>query len=197
MSPDLNSVLVTIGGALAGNAVLLAALGFIGKSWFQSAVGKDLERFKTELKREADAELERVKAALNRELEEHKARLKRSDFLFEREFLAASAMLKLYDDVYPKKSHPDMDWDDAMEEVAAHAGATRTKLDLFVIEHGAALAADLRKELGRASSLATELEMDMIGVSPDEVHGTASSLCKCLEGLRDALLDQVRSRTGA
>ena len=57
-----------------GNAMLLAALGFLFKSLLSQMLAKDIEKFKTELKAGADVELERHKHTLQIAALEHQVR---------------------------------------------------------------------------------------------------------------------------
>lgn len=57
-------------GIAGGGAVLV----FLGRTIADHVFSKDLERFRSDLKREADAEMEELRARLDRERYEHKAR---------------------------------------------------------------------------------------------------------------------------
>ncbi|MDB5430304.1 MAG: hypothetical protein JWP35_1420 [Caulobacter sp.] len=195
IAPSLISILLTIMGAIAGNAVVLAVLGYLGRTLLQSSLSKDLERYKSELKSDADDELERVRNTLTRDVESYKVKLKKSEFLFEREFLAASGFMKLYGDFAPQKSHPDMDWDDAMDMIANNAHFTEQKLDAFMREHGAALNKDDREKLSSAVNMANDLALEMGGCPPAQVNEEASKLYHALEDLRDSLIARVRDQS--
>jgi hypothetical protein len=55
-----NEILIAFGG----NAVLLAVLGFLARSLFQTWLAKDMKKFEADLKNTADSELERLKFEL-------------------------------------------------------------------------------------------------------------------------------------
>jgi hypothetical protein len=56
---------------LGGNATLLVVLGFLFKSLLSQALTRDIEKYKTELKAEADVSIERLKSSLQMTALEH------------------------------------------------------------------------------------------------------------------------------
>lgn len=182
--PDFSSILLTIGGAVLANAAIVSILAFVGKGIFNAAVSRDLESFKSDLKREGDAEIERIRSEAGRTLESYKVRLRKSEFIFERQFLAANAVIKLFSEFSPRKSNPNMDWNDAMEEVAANSYKTEMSLRAFMIEHGAALSVDARAKLESAISDANDIHMREF----DDAHAAADVLHGKIEDLRNSLI---------
>jgi hypothetical protein len=63
--------------AIGGNAVFLAVVAFLGKSVISQWLTRDLERFKTDIRSAAGAELERLRGALQIAAAEHSILLSR------------------------------------------------------------------------------------------------------------------------
>ena len=192
MNLDLGAVALTIGGALLGNALVLAVLGFVGRSLFKATIDRDLERFKITLKAEHDHALEAIKYEASQQIESYKVRLKKSEFLFERQFQAATAMMNLFNAFSPRRSNPMMDWSDAMEEVVAGAGKTELALRRFRDEHGVALIEADREALGEAIAKANDILMEDYNGEPDDI---AAELHRMLEGLAHGLIDRIQSQS--
>jgi glutathione S-transferase len=64
--------------------------------------------------------VEKLKHEIQQELETHKTRLRKSEFLFQKEFEAASALafMALRRSLILKYRFPEMDWHDACEDFA-------------------------------------------------------------------------------
>lgn len=65
-----DSVLV----ALGGNAILLAVLGYLGKSLLEKLIVRDTKRFETELQAKTDIAIEQLRAQLQIEAVEHQVK---------------------------------------------------------------------------------------------------------------------------
>lgn len=190
--PDMSSILLTIGGAIVGNAVVLAVLGFLGKGVFNAIVSRDLEKFKAELKSEGDKEIEAIRRTASREIESYKVKLKKSEFLFERQFQAANAMVKLYSEFSPQRRHPNMEWSDAVEEIVSAAATTENKLREFRNEHGAALHPSDRELLESAVRKANDIDMGDYNGDGDEI---ASGLLAAIRDLKESLIAKVQDQS--
>ena len=101
---DLITVAATIVVSLGGGGAIVY--------WFASLIGKIL----------ADKYIEKVKQEFQQELESHKARLRKSEFLFQKEFEAASAFISLRLRLMPRYRFAEMIWDDACQEFAHSFG---------------------------------------------------------------------------
>ena len=138
------SVIVSIGGA---GAIIL---GF--SDWF----GKVL----------AARYIESVKHDIQRDLESFKTKLKKSEFLFEKEFEAASAFIGLRRKSIPNYRHPDMDFHEACEDFALSFSSLEKDLKNYISVHGATLSSVV---LDRLSSIIDKAERGQFEVHSDEV----------------------------
>ena len=86
-SPLWQTVLGVLAALGGGGLIVLGFSGWLGRVW--------ADRLGEQLKASNTQALERVKAEFVREVESYKIRLKKSEFLFEKEFAAASAFTVL------------------------------------------------------------------------------------------------------
>ncbi|WP_426052181.1 hypothetical protein [Brevundimonas sp. SL161] len=186
---NLNTILITVVGAVLGNAAVVAVIAIVARGLFAAAINRDLEAFKADLKSKGDAELARIAREAAREIESYKIKLKKSEFLFERQFQAANDMMKLFGDFSPQRSHPMMDWSDAMEEVVDNSGKTEQALRGFMVRHGAALLSEDREKLQSAITKANDIHTEDYFGEPDD-H--ASELHGLIQSLRDSLIAKVQ-----
>jgi hypothetical protein len=112
---------------------------------------KDVEQKKSELA----AQTEMLKADLLKDAETHKLNLRKTEILFGKEIEAAAAFIKLRKAISPKVSWPGMESEHAAEDLARRFDKVEELLETYIVEHGAVLNADFRKELYDFASVAT------------------------------------------
>lgn len=181
--------------AFGGNAALLAVLGLLGKSLLEKVIARDTKRYESELKASTDAAIERLRNDLVRSVESYKVQLKKSEFLFQQEFAAALEFTALVRSVIPRPSRPDMDWEDAMQQVIDRFDRTERELVAFLSARGPVLADDERQLLNDAISDANNGRL--YGSQEGDPSGfkIAESLCEKLEDLEKRLIKRVRSQS--
>lgn len=168
---------------------MVAVCAFISNYFANSS----LEKRKSELGRET----ERLKGELAQEAETHKLALKKQELIFNKEVEAASAFIKIHREITPKYSHPDMDWDDACEQVASEFGKTEIKLEKFIVEHGAIVIPEARKMISDLKILSSHHKFhgydneDEI-IAP-EAKKKAGELIEKLVVIEEKLIKSVRS----
>lgn len=140
--------------------------------------------------------LESHRNELNQTLEAHKMKLKKSEFLFQREFEATSELISVIRDILPHQNFPDMDWHEACNQMAHDFGNTEVKLDRFIAKHGAALHDEAVDKLVKCIGLAATKKFD---INNGHVHPHANKGANDLyENLKDAeeiMLSKVRSQS--
>ncbi len=107
--------------------------------------------------------LESHRSALNRDLEAHKVKLRKSEFIFQKEYEAASELVAIIRNIMPRQSYPEMDWYDACDQIAYKFGGIEVKLNGLISEHGAALDDDV-----------VDLIVDAIGIAGRGKHNVTS-----------------------
>src|ERR1700760_2789274 len=74
---------------------------------------------------------------LNRWLERYKTKLRKSEFLFQKEFEAASEFLSLRRRLMPRYRFREMDWGDVCEDFALDFEKVEKALTAYMATHGA------------------------------------------------------------
>jgi len=178
------AVLLSLGGA---GAVLFGLSSWLGKVWAsrileaeKAQYGQDLESFKSDLSKEA---------------ERHRIRLKKSEFIFEKEFEAASKLVALIRDINPKMTNPEMDWYDACDDMALSFPKTENVLHEFMRNHGAVLPDGVKHLLSICHGIAAEnkFEIDANGVSTKS-NSAAEALFDNLKQAEIEILKQVHGQ---
>ena len=98
--------------------------------------------------------VERLKQEIQQEVESYRTKLKKSEFLFQKEFEAASQFMWLRRELEPRYRFPDMEWYDACREFAAALEKVERELEKFVSMHGAALKQEVLDDLSSAIAAA-------------------------------------------
>lgn len=134
------TAIVSLGG---GGAIVLGLANWIGKIL-------------------ANKTVEKLKHEIQEELESHKTRLKKSEFLFQKEFEAASTFMSLRLRVFPRYRFPDMEWRDACGDFAQNFDNVEKTLESYIATHGAALSREALDRLTSAKAKASwgKLEVD-------------------------------------
>ena len=158
--------------SFGSSALLLTVLGYLGKSLLAKLIDRDTKRYESELKASSDAAIERIRNDLVRSVESYKIQLKKSEFLFEREFAAASALVEYHEEIMPISLHPNMHMDDVYEHIACSLESVEIWIKLYVAKHGAILPKTVSVELMMAARKAGENKFD-IGPDPENISKAA------------------------
>jgi hypothetical protein len=181
--------------AFGGNAALLAVLGLLGKSFVEKLILRDTKQFESALKVKTDSAIENLKSQLLLQAESYKVQLKKSEFLFQREFEAASSFIALRGRIAPAYNNPDMDWSDACEQIAQNFGKAENLLNDYLAKNGPALIQAERKLLASALTIAATGNFEVVD---GEVSARAISMAEefdeVMNGLEESLLSRVRQQ---
>jgi len=138
--------------------------------------------------------LESHKAHLSQEIEKLKLSLKKSETIFAQQLEALTKLRRVFRKLLPKKHHPDMDWDEACEEMANSFSAHADSIDEVICAYGAVLPKDVLTKLELAVSLATDgrFQFEWNSEKEDadatrEAISTANELYECLKESVDLL----------
>jgi len=181
--------------AFGGNAVLIAILAVLTKSFLDKLIVRDTKVFEAELKAKADAEIERLKNEMTRNIESYKVQLKKSEVFFQRELEAASTFSSLFHSIRPGYNNPLMDWYEACDEIAQDFGRIEIRLSDFMSKHGALLTDEERSLLTDATSDAGYGKFDVIDGNVDAAaNKMADELYQKLKTLEAQLIQRVRAQ---
>lgn len=108
---DLGTIAITFLASLGGvGAIVFGLSNWIGKIF-------------------ADKYLERAKHEIQRDVESYKTQLKKSEFLYQKEFEAASQFIAMRRSLLPPYRFREMIWDEACEEFADNFSVAKESLD--------------------------------------------------------------------
>ena len=168
------TVIVSLGG---GGGIVLMLSNRIGKIF-------------------ADIYLERAKHEIQQAIESYKTKLKKSEFLFQKEFEAASQFIALYRGLLPRYRFPEMEREDACIDFALNFEEVEKKLEQYRATHGAALQQDALDPLSSAIAKASsgKFEVRRKEVSPEGID-LADEVMKELEEVEKELRKVVWSQS--
>jgi hypothetical protein len=177
-------LLTTLGG---GVVIVFAFSNWLGKVW--------ANRLMTKEKAEYAQELESLRSKLTNDSERYKIKLKKSEFIFQRQFEAASEFVALKRSIMPSYSRPEMDFDDACEDIAHSFENIESKLHQYLSAHSAVVPDDAKNGISSAIGYAATGKFKITGVDvPSDAAELAASLLAKLDEAESSLLNQVHSQ---
>ena len=186
---DVFKVTMAVLGSLGGGAAIIFGFSnWLGKVW--------ANRFMEKEKSQHAQDLEDLRQRLTRDTESHKIRLKKSEFLFEREFSAASELVAYRRRILPRLRYPEMDWGDACEEIAMRFSAIEPELNDYLAKHGAVLNENVKSLIAQAEGVAAEGKFEVTnGDVSDKGMKAAEELYEKLEAAEKTIIETVRSQS--
>jgi len=97
-----------------------------------------------------------IEAKLSQYFEIHKQKIKNSEFFFQKQFEASQALYKIKSEMMPPYRHPDMDWHEAIQEMAGNLGKTHNSIREFLKSYFTVLSPEVLEKLESAASNADE-----------------------------------------
>jgi len=166
--------LVSLGG---GGAIVLGLSNWIGRLL-------------------ADRYVEKLKQEIQQEIESYKTKLRKSEFLFQKEFDAASQFIELRRRLSPRHRFPDMEFHDACEDFACNFTSVEKGLEDYIATHGAALSQGV---LDRLSDALAAVAAGKFEVSNGEVSREGAKVSERvmdeMEEVERELRDAVRTQS--
>lgn len=148
------SILASIGG---GTVIVFAFSNWLGKIWANRLMEKEKAEHSKDMERERalhTRELELLRNSFLKETESYKIKLKKSEFLFEKQFDAASELVALYRSFMPEVSFPHMDGEDFLEHYVFSSKEIEKKLESYLARHGAVLGEDVEGKISKCINIA-------------------------------------------
>lgn len=170
---DLIKAVLTVLGALGGAGLIVFALLKYTSDLFAKEI------------------IEKVKSDLQKELEAHKTSLKKSEFIFEKEFEAASDFVALKQNIYPLYRFPDMEWFDACEEIAKNFSKHESSIRQYISKHGATIEQSTLDKISSAEAIAGQYKFG--GAVPGTTMTPADSADKFWEIIEEIEIE-LRNR---
>jgi hypothetical protein len=182
------SLLIQALGWFGGGAVVTIALaGFVSKLM----ADRSIESHKAELGRET----EKLKGELAKETETHKLKLKKREILYQKEIEAASAFVALHRFIEPKFRHPDMDWDEALDDVVDSFADTDDRLRKYIAKFGAALSQENRAQIDSCMLTASNNQYAKHegGLAVKNAYTAAAEMLRILKEIEQRFLAEIRA----
>ena len=178
-------IIVSIGGA---GFIVIALSSWLGKIWANRLMQNE--------KAEHARALESLRNQLTNETESYKVKLRKSEFIFEKEYQAASEFVSLRRSFLPTFSNPHMEWEDACVHIAHDLGNIETQLDSYLSKHGAILTEEIRDHISHSEGIAMENKFIVPGkdVSSSAINAVKDMFEK-LDAAEEGLINLVRSQS--
>lgn len=139
------AILASLGG---GGLIVLALSSWLGKIWANRLMANHMHS--------QNQAIEDLKGKLARETERYRTRLRNAEFIFQREYEAASALVAIVTDLESKHADPWMDDPSAFyETMVGKLNATSLELARYLSRHAAIVPQDARRMLAEAQESAT------------------------------------------
>jgi len=170
-------VVLSVLGALGGGALIIGAFAhWLGHLW-------------------ATRLIQNEKSKLDLEIESHKVRLKKSEFLFEKEYAATSEFVALLRSILPRHSFPNMDWYEACDHIASNFGRIEHLINEYMATHGAVLPDDTVDLLVESLGISGEEKFEITGFDiPKPANESANQLYEKLHSVEEKLLANLRGQ---
>ena len=141
--------------------------------------------------------VEKLKHEIQQDLESHKTRLKKSEFLFQKEFEAASAFIPVRLQLLPRYRFPDMEWGEACKDFAQNFERVEKVIETYMATHGAALQQDTLQRLASAKMRASwgKFEVTNGNISREAIK-YAEEIMEALDEIEKELYRAVWSQSG-
>lgn len=178
------TIIISLGGS---GTIILGISNWLGKRW----ANKFMEKEKADYAKE----LESLRNDLSREIESYKIKLKKSEFIFEKEYVAASEFVSLRRSFIPTYSTPNMDRYEAYAEIAQNFSSIEDKLGAYLSKHGAILSDEIKNLISLSESIAAENKFDVVEPdAPDCAITAAEEMFTKIDKVEQLLIDQFRTQ---
>jgi hypothetical protein len=175
------AILASLGGA---TVLVFAFSNWLGKIWAERLMARETA--------EHARELEMLKNKFVQETESYKIKLKKSEFLFEKEFAAASELVALVREIRPRQFFPEMEWADACDLIAMNFSKIENRLDDYLAKHGAVLGKEVADLISKCIGIVAQGNFDVQGMEVGaEANRAADNFYKEITKAETLLLAQV------
>lgn len=176
---DIFKISTVILGSLGGGVLIVGAFTkYLGDLWAKRLIQNE-------------------KKKLDDELESYKTKLKKSEFIFQKEYEAASELVALIRNILPTYNRPEMSWDEACDDIAHNFNKIEVRLNDFLSRNGAVLKNDAIDLISTCIAVAAEGKFNITSPDvPPAANSAADDLFKKLKEAESIVLQQVHSQTG-
>jgi hypothetical protein len=170
-------IVLSVLGALGGGALIIGGFAhWLGNLWAKRLIQEE-------------------KAKLDLDIESHKVKLRKSEFLFEKEYEAVSQFVALLRGILPRHSYPEMDWYEACDYIAHDFETVEHKINDYLAIHGAVLSDEVVDLLITALGISGETKFEITGPEvPDSANKAANTLYEKLHEAEQKLLEKLNGQ---
>jgi len=147
-------------GAVGTSLLLTKYLpAYISEKAKNLATKEDIEEItqKVEnIKKENQIELSKLQGNIDIKIELERLKAKNTEIYFQKQLEAMKELYKLRSEILPNYRMPDMDWDDACQDIALDFKEIEEKIENFTIEYFSVLYQDIISKLDIAKNCAAE-----------------------------------------
>ena len=159
---------------------------WLGKVWASRILREEIAKH--------TKEIEGFKNDLLQEAEKHRVKLKKSEFIFQKEYEAASALVSMIRDIDPKNTIPDMDWDVACDHAAMNFGDIENTILSYLKVHGAGLPQGVKDNLTFCYGAASTNKFEASPEVSDNANKAANDLLKTLVVAENEMIQHIREQ---
>ncbi len=123
-------------------------LGAIGKRYLDKKLEFEKAGYQTKFRS--------IESQIDQSLEVHKQKIKNSEFFFKMQYQASCDLYKIKSEMMPPYRFPDMDWGDALGEIATDLGGISAKIKSYLNDYYTVLPPDVFEKLESAFHNAEE-----------------------------------------
>jgi len=170
-------IVLSVLGALGGGALIIGGFAhWLGNLWAKRLIQEE-------------------KAKLDLDIESHKVKLRKSEFLFEKEYEAVSEFVAFLRSILPRHSYPNMDWYEACDHIAHDFGEIEHKINAYLATHGAVLPDEVVDLLVIAMGIAGETQFEITSREvPSSANQAANTLYEKLHEAEQKLLEKLQGQ---
>ena len=120
--------------------------------------------------------LENHKTQLAKDLEKLKSLLKNTELIFQKKLDALTSLIKLSYDVLPEKYHPDMEWDEACDEIAINFEKIGKEIEGILTSFEPVMPNNVTKLLNESLTICTNGKFEVTNDVSEEGNKMADKL---------------------
>lgn len=198
---DLYGALMAVIGSLGGGAlVVLGFSNWLGKVWASRLMIEETAKYQRELeelKNINTRELESLKDSMLHGVESYKVKLKKSEMIFEKEYLAASDFVALIRKILPEHRHflDEEDWLEGLDKLKERSLEIELEVSIFIKNHGAILSEEVQIALDGSIKKVIELKYAQDYLSDTFAGSDIHQVYNNLKNVEQELIAQFRTQS--
>lgn len=193
---DMENSTIKLIGIFAGAGVTIiattvTAIGGAIKFIINPSINSRLER----IKRDNEIEISKVKGTIDIKIELERLKSKNTEIYFQKQLEAMKELYKLRSKILPNHSMPDMEWSDALSDIALNFEQTEKDIEDYLIEYFSVLDENIIDKLDSAKYSAAEGKFDSSDPTDLKCSQLADTLWKQVEKATSELKKHIELQT--